>query len=181
MKALMKLLLRLNILLLLWTVSSCAVFKTRTVNKQSHDSLSVSHSHIELKLNEKLVDTGSVKSIVLLSHTDSSTTETDIIPDGDVTVGKDGVFHGKAKSIHTKTTTTNKTNSNTRTEEKKGLTKTLQKDSTNNQDHKTEVKDSSKHIVSKPDFGWMIYAAAILAVLVILFLIYRKFRSKIPL
>lgn len=173
----------LSLLIALLLFSGCGIFKNRMVKLDTVDSLSESKQTSKVKEETKHIDTSSHKVVITEHQTDSTTTETSITP----TPGKpfvvdpDGTFHGEAQNVNTKTTKKRSANKESTIDDKKGIIDENKKDSTGSKDQKTHLQVKHKDVVSEPNYKWIWYLAAVIGVVVLIVILYRKFKSKIPL
>lgn len=159
----MRLIIIIYILILL---SSCGIFKTRSVSIAKKDSTitSVSTSNLIKQASHK--DTSSKKVITISSSTDSTTTETKITPiQGIPFVFNNGVFNGQATSVDVISKKKDKTQSSSTTTQKNAIQDSTSSDSSGSSSKKVAVSTYNKSVVSKPDYKWIIYVVGILLVL----------------
>lgn len=170
-----------NLMIMIGILCLLTACKTRQVAIQKKDSTNVKTSVASTSVQLHVVDTSketqraSIQQTQHVVLTDSSGTVTVITPvdSSSVTVGPDGVFYGRAKSItttrHDRKTEDSQDNTNTelllyiqhRIDSLKTVNATLMKRDS------THVDDMKKNIVAKPDYGfmrWLIPIGAIIAV-----------------
>ncbi|MGF7082696.1 hypothetical protein [Mucilaginibacter sp. UYCu711] len=170
-------------------LSGCGIFKNRTVHVYKLDSLFKSEE--TSKVNESIshIDTGTIKTIgnvriiTTARETNSSTTETYITPTPGkpFTIGPDGTFHGEAQLVNTKIykkqskDKKKEVDEQKQVDEKKGLSNHFKKDSSNTKKQETLLQKRIKDSMAKPNYNWILIVAAILAFVVAVIGLYRKY------
>lgn len=167
----------LSAMVLLLIISGCGIFKKRQVHVATVDSTTKATEQTQVKEQSSHVDTGSKKTIITQHSTDSSTTTTTItpVPNKPFVVDPDGTYHGEASNVTSTTTKKHTGDKNNTTDEKKGISDTSAKDSVVNKAMSTTYHAKVKDVVSTPDYKWIWYVAAILAVLGIGLWLYKKY------
>lgn len=166
-------------ILLLLLITSCGIFKNRTVKTITKDSIVAVVKHDTLRKTVKSIDT-TLKVITKVNKAqDSTITEVDITPVSGVPFSLDsGKFVGRASKVVVITRNHKNSSDSSHFSLRKGIgvDSSISKGSSESQT--TSVKDKNKLVVSTPNYTWIIYVVAIILVLAGIVFLYYKYVLK---
>jgi hypothetical protein len=179
----------LSLWVTMFVLSGCGIFKNRTVHVNKLDSMSKNEETSRVKEKVSQNDTGTiktnstVKTFSTVHETDNTTTETHITPTQGkpFTVDPDGTFHGEAQLVNTKIYKNHskdkkkEVDEQKQVDEKKGISNHFKKHSSNTKKQEIQLQKRIKDIMAKPNYNWILIVAAILAFVMVVIGLYRKY------
>lgn len=160
-------------------ISSCGIFKNRTVKVVTKDSIVTVVKHDTVHEVKTFHDTTHTTLVSHIKNQDSTTTEVQITPVPGIPFTYDsGKFIGQASKVNVITKNKKDITTDSKAETSNGISIKDTKDSSSTLNQKTDVKSKTKDITSKANYSWIIYLAVGLIILAVAGYLVFKFILK---